>query len=148
MKNICWSGKTNNNQIRSQFCTCLDSSAVMACAKLWPHWITEFKITALHFSHWQDFNYDFIKSLWNDTLPKVINSECHVLASVALIIVSCQPLVCFHRFMNKCFGGGPTVHQENKQKLIIYYSFILFSFLLLFIYFIFIFATNQNFSDH
>ena len=27
-----------NDSIRSQFCTCHDSSAVMACAKLWPDW--------------------------------------------------------------------------------------------------------------
>ena len=28
----------SDDQIRSQFCTCHDSSAVMACAKLWPDW--------------------------------------------------------------------------------------------------------------
>ena len=76
----------------------------MTCVKLWPHWIINITIRALHFSHGQDFNYESIKPLWNDPLPKVINSECHILGSVALIIVSCQPSVCFHRFMNERFG--------------------------------------------
>ena len=30
---------TNNDQIRSQFCTCHDSSAVVACAKMRPDWM-------------------------------------------------------------------------------------------------------------
>ena len=29
----------NDNQIRSQFCTCCDSWAVVTCAKFWPDWI-------------------------------------------------------------------------------------------------------------
>ena len=33
----------NSVQIRSQFCTCHDSWAVMACAKLWPDWIMKIK---------------------------------------------------------------------------------------------------------
>ena len=43
-KNICCSDMKNNNLIRSQFCTCHDSWAVMVCAKLWPDWIIEIKI--------------------------------------------------------------------------------------------------------
>ena len=35
----------NNDKIRSQFCTCHDSSAVMACANFRPDWI--FKISSL-----------------------------------------------------------------------------------------------------
>ena len=34
----------NNNNIRSQFCTCHDSSAVVTCANLWPGWIIEIMI--------------------------------------------------------------------------------------------------------
>ena len=35
-----------NDQIRSQFCTCHDSLAVVTCAKLWPDWIIRIKINA------------------------------------------------------------------------------------------------------
>ena len=34
--------------IRSQFCTCHDSSSVMACAKLWPDLVIIFHIRATH----------------------------------------------------------------------------------------------------
>ena len=34
----------NNHLIRSQFCSCHDSSAAMACAKLRPDWINRIKI--------------------------------------------------------------------------------------------------------
>ena len=37
--------KIMNHQIRSQFCICHDSSAVMACAKLWTDMIIRNKIT-------------------------------------------------------------------------------------------------------
>ena len=33
-----------NDPIRSQFCTCHDSWAVVACAKLWPYWILMFHV--------------------------------------------------------------------------------------------------------
>ena len=36
----------NNDQIRSQFCTCHDSWAVVSCAKLWPEWIIGILIIA------------------------------------------------------------------------------------------------------
>ena len=35
----------NNHLIRSQFCTCHDSSAVMTCANVWPDWIIRITIT-------------------------------------------------------------------------------------------------------
>ena len=38
-KNIFFYHMKNNNQIRSQFCPCQDSSAVMTSANLWPNWI-------------------------------------------------------------------------------------------------------------
>ena len=37
----------NNDQFRSQFCTCQDSLAVVACAKLWPDWIIKIMIKAI-----------------------------------------------------------------------------------------------------
>ena len=53
----------NDGQIRSQFCTCHDSSAVVACAKLLSDWIIRIEITTNNFS--QDFNYELINHLWN-----------------------------------------------------------------------------------
>ena len=46
-KNMNCSYVNNHNQIRSQFCTCHDSSAVMTCAKLWPDWIIKIKLKEL-----------------------------------------------------------------------------------------------------
>ena len=48
----------NDDLIRSQFCTCHDSSAVMACANLWSDWMIRIIISAKRI--WQDFNYGFI----------------------------------------------------------------------------------------
>ena len=39
----------NYNQIRSQFCTCRDSWAVITCAKLWPDW--RIKIEIIYILH-------------------------------------------------------------------------------------------------
>ena len=112
----CWKGTTNNDQIWSQFRTCLMAWAVMACAKLWPHWVINIKFKATYFSHWQDFNYEPIKPLWNDPLPVVINSECHVLGSVALIIVSCQPSVCFHGLNTSLRGYQLRTQKTNRNS--------------------------------
>ena len=38
----------SDDSIRSEFCTCHDSWAVMACAKFWPDLIVIFHITATH----------------------------------------------------------------------------------------------------
>ena len=48
----------NYDQISSQIYTCHDSSAVMACANLWPDWIVEIEIRAktifTRFQLWAD----------------------------------------------------------------------------------------------
>ena len=46
LKNSCGSYLKNNDPIRSQFCTCHDSWAVMACAKLWPDCVIKIRITS------------------------------------------------------------------------------------------------------
>ena len=61
--NRCSSLMNNNDPIRSQFCTCHDSCAVMTCAKLWPDWINRIVINAKRLS--QEFSYDLINPLWN-----------------------------------------------------------------------------------
>ena len=39
-----WLSLQNNDQTRSQFCTCHDSWAVVTCANLWPGWIVRIEI--------------------------------------------------------------------------------------------------------
>ena len=46
LKNSFWSDFYSDDAIRSQFCTCHDSSAVMSCVKLWPDIIIVFHIKA------------------------------------------------------------------------------------------------------
>ena len=46
VKNICCSYMNNNEQIRSEICTCHDSWAVMTCAVFWPDWIIEVEMRA------------------------------------------------------------------------------------------------------
>ena len=46
LKNSFWSDFCSDDAIRSQFCTCHDSSAVMSCVKLWPDIIIIFHIKA------------------------------------------------------------------------------------------------------
>ena len=50
----------NNNKMRSQFCTCHDSWAVVTCANLWPGWITEIMIKSEN-----DFHKISIMSSWS-----------------------------------------------------------------------------------
>ena len=54
----------SNDPVRSQFCTCHDSSAVMACAQLWPNQfiICRTRRAAIFF---QDFDYELIELLWD-----------------------------------------------------------------------------------
>ena len=67
-KNMCCHHVNNNNPLRSQFCTCHDSSAVVACAKLWADWIMKIKIKSQKvFS--QILIYELINDLWNDPRP-------------------------------------------------------------------------------
>ena len=47
--NMCSSCMTNNDPIRSQLCTCHNSAAVTACAKLWADWIIRIKIGKKNF---------------------------------------------------------------------------------------------------
>ena len=53
----------NNNEIRSQFCTCHDSSAVVTCANLRPDWIMRIMIKAKELFT-RDFSYELIDCLW------------------------------------------------------------------------------------
>ena len=48
MKVPFFSNVSSHDLIRSQFCTCHDSSAVMTCAKLWPDEINIFHVGAMH----------------------------------------------------------------------------------------------------
>ena len=54
------------DKIRSQFCTCHDIWAAMACAKLWHDWICFLHIRAHLFL--QDLVYKPINSLWYGSL--------------------------------------------------------------------------------
>ena len=53
----------DNDQARSQFCTCHESSAVVTCAKLLLDWFIGIKIWAKGFS--QDLSYKLMYHLWN-----------------------------------------------------------------------------------
>ena len=59
----------SNQVIRSQFCSCHDSSAVVAWAKLWPDWIIILHNRATYIL--QNMDYGLINHLWNG--PQVIN---------------------------------------------------------------------------
>ena len=61
-------------QTRPHLCTCHDSSAVVACAKLWHDYMIKNKIRANAFSQNSDF--ELINRLWNGS---------HTLEEVALI---------------------------------------------------------------
>ena len=51
-KHTCCSYAKKNNQVRSYFCICHDSSAVVAYAKIWPDLIIKYRIRAKRtFSH-------------------------------------------------------------------------------------------------
>ena len=64
----------SDDQIRSQFCTCHDSSTVVTCASLWPDWISGIIIKAKRVSTM--FYYDLIYPLWTGALcPKAMSSE-------------------------------------------------------------------------
>ena len=52
----------NDDQIRSRFCTCHDSSAVVTCAKLWPDLVNRIMIKAK--ANFSRFNYELINPLW------------------------------------------------------------------------------------
>ena len=58
----CSDTKTHDG-IRSLFCTCHDSSAVMTCAGWWPDSIIRWMMTAIFFS--RNFGYELINWLWN-----------------------------------------------------------------------------------
>ena len=62
-KKLCCFYMENNGQIRPQFCTCHDSSAVMACAKLWSDWIIHIKCRAKRiFTRFQSWAHEeFVK---------------------------------------------------------------------------------------
>ena len=63
---MCCSYTNNNAPISSQFCTCYDSSAAMACANLWSDCIITLKIRAKIFL--QNFRYGLVNCLWNVSL--------------------------------------------------------------------------------
>ena len=56
---LCWicSNFDFHNPIRSQFCTCHDSGAVVACAKLWPDQMIAFHLM----EEQQDLDHEFVK---------------------------------------------------------------------------------------
>ena len=64
----------NNVQIRSQFCTCHDSWAVITCAKLWLIRSLISKLKWIDFL--QDFNHDVINNLWNGPLVSTYTNVC------------------------------------------------------------------------
>ena len=67
-KNLCCSYLKNTDPIRSQFCTCPDSWAVVTWANLWPDWIIKIIIIDSRF---------LINSLQNGSCPSVVNwSRC------------------------------------------------------------------------
>ena len=63
----------NNDQIRSQFCTCYDSLAVMTCAKLWPDWMIRIKIRAKWLS--RRFCQLFMKTSQITEINYILNNE-------------------------------------------------------------------------
>ena len=62
-KNSSCSSCDSNDSTRSQICTCHDSSAVMACAKLWTDLISIFYIRAMH--TFIRLDNEFMTYLWN-----------------------------------------------------------------------------------
>ena len=65
----------SNDTISTQFCTCHDSLAIMACAKLWNDWIIICQSSTICFS--RDLDYELINSLWNVSLS-TINHHCMI----------------------------------------------------------------------
>ena len=63
----------NSDLIRSQFCTCHDNRAVVACAKLWPDWVIWIKFIT-KFS--QDFNDELTDHLWNGSQSLLLLVTC------------------------------------------------------------------------
>ena len=64
----CCSWLKNNNQIRSQFCTCHDNSVVVTCAKLWPDWIIRIIIKTKRIS--ERFQLEAHNSVSQESLPQ------------------------------------------------------------------------------
>ena len=62
-KNISWSCMKTNHQIMPQFCTCHNSSAVVACANLWHDWVIKIKIRVKNTP--QDYNDKLLNVLWD-----------------------------------------------------------------------------------
>ena len=104
-----------NDPIRSQFCTCHDSWAVMTCAKLWPDWITRIRIsqrvTSTRFQLWAQ------KPKWNGSIfPGIripIGQPCKclifIMESLPWILLwnlsvfsYCDPNSCIHHNLT-CF---------------------------------------------
>ena len=71
---ICCIQMANDKHILSQFCTCHDSLAVVACAKLWHDSIIGIQIMIELIL--QDNRYEVIKPLWSGTL-KYSSKACH-----------------------------------------------------------------------
>ena len=71
----------NNDPIRSQFCTCHDSSAVVACPKLWTDWITRIRIRAKRI-----FNDELSNHMWNGSLALICSMHSHPVLLASLCI--------------------------------------------------------------
>ena len=74
----------NHDKIWSQFCTCHDSWAVMACAKLWPDCIIRIKITTkVFYSRFQLRTLVLLEkcvpvTIWHRLHKFVWNAECRI----------------------------------------------------------------------
>ena len=71
-----------NHTIGSPFCTCHDSSAVVACAKFWPDLIITFRERAIRFGSWA--HRPFVNSV-----PGLL--ECN---TIDMIIAARYPAIC------------------------------------------------------
>ena len=82
----------SNDPIRSQFCTCHNSWAVMTCANLWPDMLCISKVRATHF--FQDLNYELINPLGHGsqvTYEDTLTSQQPRVATITSISYTSSP---------------------------------------------------------
>ena len=80
-ENTCCSCMKNNDESRSQFCTCHDSSAVVACVNVWSGWLMRTKHRAkIIFTTFCD-HYP-TSTLWNGPQSLQLNTELVLLYNI------------------------------------------------------------------
>ena len=73
----------DNHPIRSQFCTCHDSGAVVTCAKLRPDLVTIVHVTAT--IDFRRLGYEFINHSWNGAVIAVVGPASRQIIGAARV---------------------------------------------------------------